>query len=370
MNEQKKKNDRIITFLGAFADKNLEKEYLNMRIENTKKHIKPIILIFGILYFLFIIPDCFFVTNPDDFLVILFNRIIFIILAMIFYHQIKTTKNNHTIIYWTTAYEIAGSIFFLRAFYHYEESNFLIQTFGIIVLIISIFIIPNLLINKNIVSFVICLTFFSLSLYYIEDIKILELLAAIVYTIIVIILSSFSSYRSGYLQRMDYINNKKLQQIAITDSLTGLYNRLKFDEELNKWVKYSKRSHTDLSLVICDFDNFKQINDKYGHLIGDHVIVDAVRLMHGLIRETDVFARWGGEEFVILLPNTDKQDATVLAERLRVVIEEYPFNEVGSLTCSFGVATLKSEDNTESFLHRADLMLYRAKQVGKNVVKS
>ncbi len=370
MDAKKKENDKKILFLGEFSDKELEKEYLNERIRYTLNYINPLILLLGVLYFLFIIPDYFFVKNPDSFIVILLDRIIFFILIVIFYYYTKNIKKYRTIIDWITAYEIIVSILFLIVLYNYGTPHFLVQAFGVNVLLISIFMIPNRWLYKIIVSLFISVAFFSLSFYGVKNIMMSEYCSAVSYTIIIIILSSISSYRVNYLLRMQHVSNKNFQKLAITDSLTGLYNRLKFDEELDKWVKYSKRSNTDLSLVILDFDNFKQINDNYGHLVGDNVIVDAVKLVQEIIRETDVFARWGGEEFVILLPNTDKQNAIILSERLRVVIGNNTFDSVGSLTCSFGVATLNSEDDVQSFLHRADLLLYEAKQSGKNIVKS
>ena len=118
--------------------------------------------------------------------------------------------------------------------------------------------------------------------------------------------------------------------------------------------------------MIFDFDNFKSINDTYGHLIGDNVLVDTINNIKNSIRNIDVLARWGGEEFALLLPNTDLQHAAILAERLRLQVADNVFENVGNITCSFGIAAFNEQDTAVTMISRADRFLYKAKSEGKN----
>ncbi len=161
---------------------------------------------------------------------------------------------------------------------------------------------------------------------------------------------------------------KELEQLAITDPLTSLYNRRKFDELLAYEVERNQRYHADLSLIMCDIDHFKQINDKFGHAAGDTALKTFSNKVTENIRDVDIFARWGGEEFMILMPNANIDNARSVAEKLRKTIENTNIKTVSSLTASFGVTRYNDDDTTESFVKRVDTALYRAKQQGRNTV--
>lgn len=163
--------------------------------------------------------------------------------------------------------------------------------------------------------------------------------------------------------------NNRLKNQVIRDPLTGQYNRLKFNKELEKALYTVKRYSESYSLIICDIDNFKKINDIYGHIVGDYALVTLSNIFSARIRPTDIFARWGGEEFVILLPLTPIKEAETLANSLREVLSHYSFEHFGQLTCSFGVTQILKEDTATSALERADDGLYYSKEHGKNMVK-
>lgn len=161
---------------------------------------------------------------------------------------------------------------------------------------------------------------------------------------------------------------EKLHNLATTDELTGLYNRRMFKELCNKEIGRAKRHHNVFSLAILDIDYFKNINDTHGHDIGDFVLKTMSQLCMEKIRQDDSLARWGGEEFVLLLPNTDLKEAVELCERLRQTIAEYNFSQLPQITVSFGLTEFVPEDNIESLLKRADQALYAAKKSGRNRV--
>jgi diguanylate cyclase (GGDEF)-like protein len=171
-------------------------------------------------------------------------------------------------------------------------------------------------------------------------------------------------------------NRSKLQELAqdlrvkaTTDPLTGLHNRLKLTPILADEIKRADRYDTPLSLVLFDIDHFKKINDTHGHLSGDHVLMQLSRVVQKLIRSNDLLARWGGEEFLILLPGADALMAFQAAEKLREAIARTSFDGIGSVTCSFGVAQYAPGDASDALIAHADAALYLAKNGGRNQVK-
>lgn len=162
--------------------------------------------------------------------------------------------------------------------------------------------------------------------------------------------------------------NKVLGTIAHTDELTGVYNRYLFDQKIMEEAERADRYHHPLSLVIFDLDHFKKVNDTCGHDAGDHVLIATAELVGNLIRKTDTFARWGGEEFAILMPDTTLDQALQVAEKLRTALAENLDSCAGPVTASFGVAEKLDGELWQRWFKRADLALYRAKNQGRNCV--
>ena len=151
--------------------------------------------------------------------------------------------------------------------------------------------------------------------------------------------------------------------------MTGIYNRIKFDNELVRWIRHKDRYRGALSLIMMDFDDFKQVNDKYGHLAGDRILKDGVDVVKKMVRTTDIFARWGGEEFIMLLPETGCDKAVALAERIRKAVEEHEFHTGDRVTCSFGVVEIEEGETMQNAVNRVDELLYTAKRKGRNRVE-
>lgn len=168
----------------------------------------------------------------------------------------------------------------------------------------------------------------------------------------------------------------QLKVEARTDSLTGLTNRRAMEAAASAELKRARRIGAETSVMILDIDNFKSVNDRFGHDVGDQVIVTVARAIQAIIRETDTLARWGGEEFLAMLPSTSRADATALAERIRLAVAAAPLpvEGAGQVTVSIGVSSSDDavEDLTNSrwmhMLRAADTALYRAKQGGRNRV--
>jgi len=168
---------------------------------------------------------------------------------------------------------------------------------------------------------------------------------------------------------------RRLYDIARTDPLTGVSNRRRFLEIFGVEFARAKRYGGELSCVMLDLDHFKDINDRYGHDVGDRVIVTAADAFRGILRTADVIARWGGEEFALLLPHTNLTGAQAVAERCRRALEEVTIvadGETIGVTVSLGVASLPGDglDTPDALMRSADEALYEAKSCGRNRVVS
>lgn len=185
----------------------------------------------------------------------------------------------------------------------------------------------------------------------------------------------------SYVQEVDLIRiyvlditqrkqaEEEIHLLATTDSLTGIANRREFSAILTREIDRAKRYAVPLSLVMYDLDYFKHVNDTFGHDAGDYVLQAVTALVKEHIRANDVVSRWGGEEFMVLMPQSDLASARNAAEKLRLAISSYQFDKVGQLTVSFGVTAFEPQDDLNSLLKRVDDALYRAKERGRNRVE-
>jgi diguanylate cyclase (GGDEF)-like protein len=162
--------------------------------------------------------------------------------------------------------------------------------------------------------------------------------------------------------------NKQLSKIAGTDWLTQLPNRHSLIKKIEGFIHHSNRYSRTVSLIYFDIDNFKGVNDKYGHNVGDDVLKKLAGILKSETRVTDACGRWGGEEFVLVSLETGIKESRQIAEKLRYTIEQYDFGIPEKITCSFGVAQYESDEPLEHLVHRADLALYEAKNTGRNRV--
>lgn len=165
---------------------------------------------------------------------------------------------------------------------------------------------------------------------------------------------------------------RRLEEMATTDKLTGALNRQVFDEMLNRIVRASSRREAPLSLIMCDIDKFKSINDTFGHLSGDTVIRTVAEIIRKSVRASDVVCRWGGEEFLILLQDCNSGEAAHLAEKIRKQIEERSFTFSSgetSVTLSLGVTQAIQGEEEKQLLDRVDQALFAAKNAGRNRVE-
>jgi len=233
---------------------------------------------------------------------------------------------------------------------------------------LAIYILPNKIILSEIITLLLSILFFLYPAQKIEGLGENDIYKILAYQILLLIYCNINTQMSNTYKRKQFAAGRELLALSVIDPLTGIYNRAKFDEDMDLWVESSNRYGSPLSLIIFDIDDFKSVNDSYGHLIGDSVIKNIVKTIKKSIRNTDIFARWGGEEFVILLPDTNIQQAKEMAERIRKCIRNNLFDTAKNITCSFGIAALEKDDTALSLLRKADIQLLQAKAAGKDRV--
>jgi len=163
-----------------------------------------------------------------------------------------------------------------------------------------------------------------------------------------------------------FLHERELQKLAHTDTLTGLHNRARFDILVEKELSRMKRMKHQFACAFVDIDYFKSINDNFGHKVGDEVLIEVSKLILGSIRQSDSAIRWGGEEFIIMCIEVDKDGALAVCEHLRKSIEMHTFSHMKDVSVSIGLTLSHEDDDVNSIVQRADKALYMAKDKGRN----
>ena len=234
---------------------------------------------------------------------------------------------------------------------------------GFLILVIVIFSILSLHILNIPLMTHSNLDIFTFSLYLIAFYFIIN-----IYEIIRNHQNSYLKYLNDNLESIVSKKTEELQKLSITDQLTGLRNRNGilelFEYELAQSIRYKR----NLSLIMIDIDYFKQVNDTYGHLVGDSVLQELAFIFKEVLRDTEIIIRWGGEEFLIIASNADSIKTLEIAQRIMFAVSKKTFATQEPITLSLGTASLQKDDNFKTILERADKALYTAKQTGRNKI--
>jgi len=178
------------------------------------------------------------------------------------------------------------------------------------------------------------------------------------------ILKHFAVISKDISERIEM--EQKLYELATVDTLTGIYNRQKCSEHLDIEISKFKRYNDRFVLIMLDIDDFKHVNDTYGHDVGDAVLIDVTRVISQQIRKSDIFSRWGGEEFMIIAPDLTLEEGIQFSEKLREDIKSYNFKKVGQITVSIGITLPKKGETKDKLLKRVDDAMYISKENGKD----
>jgi diguanylate cyclase (GGDEF)-like protein len=312
--------------------------------------------------------------EPNSYLLSIVNLTISISTALALYSLIVKKS------FYFASYFVTALLFIFLVTFSYFAGN---QSFGLIwTVCYPLFVIPILGLRKGMIMVVL---FYSVIIpmaylgigewdYGFWNIKgfvrFTIATVAVVYTTCFFEVSANSAYKTiQEIREKEKLHLIALEKLSVTDQLTGLSNRRYFDDHFAIERKRVKRYDSALSLIMIDIDHFKKINDAHGHQVGDSVLQEFSRIIQENVRTTDIISRWGGEEFIILLPATSSQNAMLIAEKIQSAVNAYRFSDVGHLTASFGVSNVdpNSTSNRES-VNQADQALYEAKKQGRNRV--
>jgi diguanylate cyclase (GGDEF)-like protein len=196
-----------------------------------------------------------------------------------------------------------------------------------------------------------------------------SVLSALQYTGLAACVLYMQSYTMKHERQAQY-SNEKLYRLAIRDGMTGIFNHTFMEQYITDAINRSKRSNNSFALLMIDVDFFKQINDNFGHNAGDEVLINLVEVLNSNKRTTDYLGRWGGDELILLLNDTNLSGASYLADKLRHLVEDHTFPHSRHLTISLGASEYRAGDTLASLIERADAAMYRAKRSGRNRVEA
>ncbi len=343
--------------------------YLDNKLGGFQKYIRIMILVVGIFNLLLLIPDSLNIEFSTKLVGIFIIRGAFSLVLFGTFLLIKKMKTFKIFSMIVSGCELFSIFIFIFVLSRYNHPNFLIQTMGMIIFMIAVFLIPNRWAYMLFVSVSGAIAFLAYSFLFAKFSGITDYWAAVVYLSITILLCAIFAWNMERHQYREFAAKSELEYISSIDCLTKTANRTKLEEEANRWINFCHRQGLPLSLVFIDVDNLKKINDRHGHLIGDSVLTDLAQRIHSQLRASDVLSRWGGDEFVLLLPNVTLENAVMLSERIKNSIGENTFIQDMNVTCSFGVTVMKESSGFNDLIQEADSLMYEGKKLGKNTVQ-
>lgn len=355
-----------LNYIGEFHDKETEDIYFSYYTDNSLRLLSVLLIIAPIGYMLMLFLNYHEMGLTFQYAKNIIVRLLLIIPFMIFYFTFKkiadSTVLNKIVLFLCTYLMINYQIVTIIN----RTTSFSQQAMSFFLLTIAIYMVPIRWIYCFIISLITTLSFFiCYTIFFIPE-PLYQYARYAVYFSLGLFISGYFSYNLHVHRRLQYIREKHLEILSNTDRLTQIYNRQYFDRMLNQYIHRTKDDQT-FSLIMFDLDNFKKLNDNYGHAVGDHILIETSQLINKFIRTNDVFSRWGGEEFIILLPYTEHSNTMQIAIHMCNEIESH-FKDTYQMTASFGVTSFVSGDTADTLLRRVDSNLYYAKEHGKNQV--
>lgn len=339
-------------------------------LSHSLRGTRYFLLLFAFINLLLLIPDLIAVTGTSTKVLILLIRVVYSAVLILFIYIIRKFKYFETYSLLLSALELTGTAIFLFVLSCYPAPDYFIQSMGMMVILIGVFLFPNKWLNMLSVSVISTLSFFILSFNMIDGISPDQFAAGAFYVVATLILCALWAKSTENYRVREYNSLLDLKTISTTDSLTKACNRYQLEQESKKWMVKCRVKNKPLSLAFIDVDNLKAINDIHGHLIGDQVLIEIVTRMRNHLREKDVICRWGGDEFVVLMPEADLQTALHLIEKIRSSVTGDIFPGGVTTSCSFGIAEMEKDSTFPSLLYAADQLMYEGKKKGKNRIET
>ena len=319
----------------------------------------------SVVNFLFLVCDLAFIQGQTERMIVAIARYCFSIILIILVRKLQRVQTYAAFSALVTILEAACILLYLSVLWLYQSPDFMIQSMGMITMILVIFIVPNRSENALILSGISAIAYFVFSYFCIDGVQLKSFSAAIVYVVLTIVICSVRAIGIDRYAQREFQAKSTLQETSAKDYLTNAATRARLEEEAYRWMNFCRRPSLPLCLVFVDVDNLKSINDCYGHAVGDSVLKQIAAVMQAQLRNSDTIARWGGDEFVLLLPNVTLQNAVLLLDRVKSAISTLTLEGSASVSCSFGVVQMHTESTYQDMLAQADTMMYRSKRNGK-----
>jgi len=358
-----------LDLFAAFKNSATERAFRVYELDEAARDIQIALPTLGLLFAAFIIPDRMVLGLGPELGMTIVGRAAFLLSCLLAAPAMARGRQLLARELVLAAVTLAGIAAFGAVVHAYRDANFNLQALSILLMTCAVFLIPNRFPLSVLASLLLAgIGIVSLELRHLP-LSPTEGPAYILDYLLMAGLSSAIWHRTSRSRRLEYISARELERLASIDPLTGAGNRRDFENRLSAAFARLRRYGEESALIMLDIDNFKSVNDRFGHERGDEVLVEATRRLAAALRSTDSLSRWGGEEFAVLAPQT-AEGAVELAERLRAAIGERPFEGAGDVTVSLGVTLLAAGDSPDRTVKRADLALYRAKQRGRNRVET
>lgn len=332
----------------------------------------PIYRFFAVLTAVFnlflLVPDLTNI-NGENAVLLIAARVVYsaaVFSSLIWIGKIKNMRMRSIVV---TIYEVAALFVFLFVFRLYPHADYFVQMLGVMAIIMIAFVVPNvwsLAVGVTVVSAAAFLYVAKMQLSTLAD---NHFYAGLVYLAFEIIVGAVFAMLFRRYQYREFVAKTELERIYSTDPLTKIGNRVKLEEEAQIWLTSCEQENLPLSMVLLDVDNLKYINDSHGHLVGDTVLYEIAQILRNNLRESDVCVRWGGDEFVLLLPCVGADKAHELATRIKEAVTSYEFSARIDISCSFGITQMLRGQSLEQLISQADKSMYLAKEHGKNTIE-
>jgi len=370
----------IIGIFCEFKNRKVESDFMEYEKTTSLNLVRILILVMGFSFALFAVSDYYYYGKEREFFISLSLRCAALIITVVSSFLADKFKRYSRALFMITLTELAVFVIYLFSLYasvifKYRQQpgapafTYFMST---LILILAVFLIPNRWKNCLLAGFFITICYLIFCSVFMGHIDSLSLHQQGLYLGICLVSCAVFIYGRENSERKHFATEQLLEYMTITDWLTGIYNRRRFEYILGLWIK--NRRHDPFCLVFFDIDHFKNVNDTFGHKAGDEVLVRIADIVSSRIRDDDIFARWGGEEFVVLFRGVSIDMGRELAERLRKAVENNPCGEAGKVTISLGVVQYhrstdsKDDEGPEDFVMRADEKMYEAKNAGRNRV--
>lgn len=315
--------------------------------------------------FMFLICDIIFIQGQTERMIVAITRYCFSILVILMIRKLQRVRTFAAFAALVTTLEAVAILLYLFVLKLYESPDFMIQSMGLILTILVIFIVPNRSGNMLALALTGAAAYFLFAYFFIDSMTPKEYIAALVYAALTIVICAVKAVGNDKYARREFQAKAQLELASAKDFLTNAATRARLEEEARRWMNFCRRQGLPLCMVFVDVDNLKQINDRYGHAMGDAALIKIAALMQNQLRNSDTIARWGGDEFVMLLPNVTLKNAVLLLDRVKLAVSKLELEGGVCVSCSFGVVQMGPETTYAQMLAEADAMMYRSKQDGK-----